>query len=134
MRRLSLSLIAALLLAAPSAAQSPGLVVRTGESWLFTIYRGQPARVRKASATTKPRPGQVLVTLRTMMGTSLSITSNNPGAYTYRAELVGTDKPVAVRSCTLPADGRLSFEHWPEKADAVRLSDFKPAPKDGNCP
>lgn len=134
MLKFSATLVTLLLAASPAAAQSPGLLVRTGETWLFTIHRGQPARARKANPSTKLQPGQVLVTLRTMMGTNLSITSNNPRAYTYRAELVGSDKPVAVRSCTLPADGRLSFEHWPEKADAVRLSDFKPAPRDGNCP
>lgn len=130
------TLIAALLLAAasPATAKAPGLVVKTGESWLFAIYRGQPVRARKVNPSVKPPPGQVLVTLRAMMGTSLSITNNSPQAYIYRAELVGADKSADVRSCTLPANGRLSFEHWPEKASAVRLSDFKPAPKDGSCP
>ena len=132
---LRLVLLPLLLLAtAPAAARSADLVVRTGETWIFSLYHGQPVRARKANPAAKPPPGQILVTLRSMMGTSLSITSNNPQAYTYKAELVGSDKPVAVRSCTLPADGRLSFEHWPENADAVRLSDFKPAPKGGNCP
>jgi hypothetical protein len=68
------------------------------------------------------------------MGTSLSITSNNPQSYTYSAELIGADKSVPVRSCTLPANGRLSFEHWPQKATAVRIGDFKVATKDGSCP
>jgi hypothetical protein len=76
----------------------------------------------------------VVVTVRSLMGTSLSIASNNPQPFTYKAELVGADKPVAVRSCTLPANGRLSFESWPEKAGAVRLSNFKLAPKGGACP
>jgi hypothetical protein len=82
----------------------------------------------------KPAPGQVLVSLRSMMGTSLSIASNNPQAYTYSAELIGAEKSVPVRSCTLPANGRLSFEHWPQKASAVRISNFKLATKDGSCP
>lgn len=122
------------MLASPAAAQSPGLTIKTGESWMFAISRGQPVRARKVAPTVKPASGQVLVSLRSMMGTSLSITSNNPRAYTYSAELIGVDKPVPVRSCTLPANGRLSFEHWPQKASAVRISDFKVANKDGNCP
>jgi hypothetical protein len=122
------------LLAAPEAAQSPGLTVKTGESWMFAISRGQPVRARKVKPTVKPPPGQVLVTLKAMMGTSLSITSNNRQSFTYKAELIGADKPVPVRSCTLPANGRMSFEHWPQKANAVRISDFKVARKDGSCP
>jgi hypothetical protein len=69
-----------------------------------------------------------------MLGTTMTITSNNPTAFTYRAELIGADKPIAARSCALPPDGRLSFESWPQTATAVRLSDFKVAPKGGACP
>jgi hypothetical protein len=123
-----------LLFASPAAAQSPGLTIKTGESWMFAISRGQPVRAHKVEPAVKPSPGQVLVSLRSMMGTSLSITSNNPQAYTYSAELIGAGTSVPVRSCTLPANGRLSFEHWPQKASAVRISDFKLATKDGNCP
>jgi hypothetical protein len=122
------------LLASPVAAQSPGLTVKTGESWMFAISRGQPVRARKVAPTVKPSPGQVLVSLRSMMGTSLSITSNNSQAYTYSAELIGAEKSVPVRSCTLPANGRLSFEHWPQNASAVRISNFKVATADGSCP
>ena len=122
------------LLAAPVAAQSPGLTVKTGESWMFAISRGQPVRARKVKPTVKPPPGQVVVTLKSMMGTSMSISSNSRQAYTYKAELIGAGKAVPLRSCTLPAGGRVSFEHWPEKADAVRISDFKVARKDGSCP
>ena len=64
----------------------------------------------------------------------MTITSNNPTSFTYQAELIGADKPVAARSCALPPDGRLSFESWPQKANAIRLSDFKVAPKGGACP
>ena len=128
-------LTALLLLAAqPAAAQSSGLTIKTGESWMFAISRGQPVRARRVKPTVKPPPGQVLVTLKAMMGTSLSITSNNRQSFTYKAELIGADKPVPVRSCTLPANGRMSFEHWPQKSDAVRISDFKVARKDGSCP
>jgi hypothetical protein len=127
--------LALLILLAPSAAaQSPGLTIKTGESWMFAISRGQPARARKVKPTVKPPPGQVVVTLRAALGTSLSISSNSRQAYTYKAELIGADRQVPLRSCTLPANGRVSFEHWPEKADAVRISDFKVARKDGACP
>ena len=126
--------LAFLLVAGPVTAQSPGLTVKTGESWMFAISRGQPVRARMVEPSVKPAPGQVLVTLRSMMGTSLSITSNNPQAYTYSAELIGAEKSVPVRSCTLPANGRLSFEHWPQKAAAVRIGNFKIATKDGTCP
>ena len=127
--------LALLVAASPlTAAQSSGLTVKTGESWMFAISRGQPVRARKVKPTVKPPPGQIIVTLRSMMGTSLSIVSNNRQSFTYKAELIGADKPVPVRSCTLPANGRVSFEHWPQKADAVRISDFRVARQDGACP
>ena len=122
------------LLAEPAAARSAGLVVKPGETWVFNIFRGQPSKARKAPPTTKAAPGQVVVTVRTMLGTSLTISSNNPNAYTFKAELIGLSSAIPARSCTLPADGKFSFEHWPEQATAIRLSNFKPAPKGGNCP
>jgi len=124
----------ALLAATPAVAKSPGLTVKTGESWMFAISRGQPVRAHRVKPTVKPPPGQVVVTLRAMLGTSLSISSNSRQSYTYRAELLGAANAIPVRSCTLPANGRVSFEHWPEKADAVRISDFKIARQDGSCP
>ena len=126
--------LALLMAASPLTAQSPGLTVKTGESWMFAVSRGQPVRARRVKPTVKPPPGQILVTLRSMMGTSLSIVSNNRQSFTYKAELIGSDKPVPVRSCTLPANGRVSFEHWPHKAHAVRISDFRVARQDGACP
>ena len=127
--------LALLLAAAPAtAAGSPGLTVKTGETWQFSLFHGQPIKARKASADAKPAPGQIQVTVRSLLGTTMTISSNNPTAFTYEAELIGADKPVAARSCALPPDGRLSFESWPQKADAVRLSNFKIAPKGGACP
>jgi hypothetical protein len=134
---MSIRLIAtALLVAAATPAQAgpTGLTIRTGETWQFSLFRGQPVKARKAGANAKPAPGQIQVTVRTMLGTTMTITSNNPTAFTYQAELVGAGKPVAARSCALPPDGRLSFESWPQTATAVRLSDFKVAPKGGACP
>ena len=101
---------------------------------MFNIFHGQPSKARKVRPSVRPAPGQVVVTARSMMGTTLTISSNNPIEYTYRAELIGAGKAVAARSCALPADSKLSFEHWPEQATAIRLSNFKPAPKGGNCP
>ena len=127
-------LLGSLLLAAPHPAAAQGLTIKTGETWMFAISRGQPARARKVDPALKPPPGHVVATLRSMIGTSLSIASNNPRQFTFKAELIGADKPVPVRSCTLPANGRKSFEHWPAKAEAVRLSDFRVARNDGACP
>lgn len=126
--------LALLLAANPLPAVAAPLTVKTGESWMFAISRGQPVRARKVKPTVKPAPGQIIVTVTSMMGTTMSISSNNPLAYTYQAELIGAGKAVPARSCTLPANGRLSFEHWPEKANAVRLSQFKVATKGGACP
>jgi hypothetical protein len=126
---------AALLLAAtPLQAEAAGLAVKSGETWVFSLSGGQPVKARKASANAKPAAGQIVVTVRTMMGTTMTIASNNPKPYTYKAELIGGEKRVPMRSCTLPANSRLSFENWPQKAAAVRLSDFKVATKDGACP
>jgi hypothetical protein len=133
MRKSATVLILASLFAVSPAAAKP-ITVKTGESWLFSLYRGEPVRPRKARPQTKPGEGQVMVTVTSMMGTTMTISSNNPVAYTYQAELVGAAKTTTARSCTLPANSRLSFEHWPEKATAVRLSHFRIAAKDGNCP
>jgi hypothetical protein len=118
----------------PLEARSPGLTVKTGESWVFAIQGGQPIMARKVAANAKAGTGQVIVTVRSMMGTTMTISSNGPVAYTYQAELIGKGKAVPIRSCTLPANGRLAFEHWPQQADGVRLSNFKVATKDGACP
>ena len=123
-----------LLAASPLAAKSNGLTIKSGETWEFALSRGQPSMARKVSPTSEPREGRIRVTVRSMMGTTMTIVSNNPRPYTYTAELIGGTKAVAARSCTLPADGRLSFENWPQKADAVRLGNFKPAKREGACP
>ena len=133
-RRATLIASFALFAAAPLAAKPQSLTVKRGETWEFALSKGQPVQARKISATTDPRKGRIRVTLRSMMGTTLTIVSNISRPYTYTAELIGGAKAVPARSCTLPADGRLSFENWPQKADAVRLSNFKPAKRDGSCP
>ena len=124
----------ALLAASPVTAKPKGLTVKSGETWEFALSRGQPVQARKMSATDLPREGRIRVTVRAMMGTTLTILSNNPRPFTYTAELIGGTKAVPARSCTLPADGRVSFENWPQKAEAVRLSNFRPAKREGSCP
>ena len=131
--KVALTLVA-LLAASPLPAKDRGLTVRTGESWIFAIQGGQPVRARKVDPWIRVARGQVLVTVRSMMGTTMTISSNNPDSYTYKAELIGAGKPVSERACTLPAERRVSFEHWPQKAEAIHLSNFQPAPAGGNCP
>jgi hypothetical protein len=68
------------------------------------------------------------------MGTALTASSNNPDAYTFKAELIGANgKAVPARTCTLPPRQRPVLESWPQKATAVRVSDFKPAVDAGAC-
>ncbi len=123
----------ALLAAAPLAAKP--LTVRTGETWLFTIAKGQPAKARKAAANASPAPGEMKVTLQPLMGTTMTVTNNSKFDYAYRATLILPDgKTGPAKSCAVPANGRLAIEHWSQRLAAVRLSDFKPAPAGSLCP
>ena len=129
-------LLAALSVASPAAARgTKGLTVPMGETWIFRINRGQPADARKVAPSATPRPGEIRLTLRSMMGTTMTVLSNSPRSYTYRATLIGAGgKEIAAKSCALPSDNRLAFESWPQTASAVRVSDFK-VTRDGTvCP
>ena len=128
-----MKLIAALLLIAAAPAQAAGLTVRTGETWLFTIKNGEPAQARKVTPSAKIGKGQIKVSVRSILGTAMTVTNNSPIAYTFRAELISGGKATVARSCTLPAKARPVFEQWEQKADAVRISDFKVAGADGRC-
>ena len=123
---LALVLVAAPLQAAP-------LTVRVGESYVFVVKNGEPAQARKVALNAKPAKGQIMVTVKPMMGTSMFMTNNSPVAYTFRAEILQGGKAVNARPCTLPANGRPIFEQWQQKADAVRIGSFKAAGKDGSC-
>ena len=130
---------AALLLLSISLAASPvsakGLMVRMGETWVFAIDRGQPARARKVAVTTSPAPNQIKVSVQPLMGTTMTVTNNSQYDYAYRALLVMPGgKTGASKSCAVPAGGRMAIEHWPKPVAAVRLSDFKPAPAGSLCP
>jgi hypothetical protein len=127
--------LALLLAAAPAAAKAPGLTVKTGESWLFSVEGGQPVHTRKVVGNSKPARGQMLVTLRPLMGTTMTITNNSNYDYAYRATLILPDgKTGASKSCAVPANGKLAMEHWSKPVAAVRLSDFRRAPAGSLCP
>ena len=70
-------LFAALLLSA-APAQAAGLTVRTGETWLFTVKNGEPAQARKVSPSAKIPKGQIKVSVRAMLGTTMTVTNNSP--------------------------------------------------------
>ena len=122
-----------LLTAAPLSAKP--LTVRMGETWVFAIDRGQPARARKVAATVAPAPNRIKVSVQPMMGTTMTVTNNSKYDYAYRALLIMPGgKTGASKACAVPANGRMAIEHWPKPVAAVRLSDFKPAPAGSLCP
>lgn len=132
MRFASLALLA--LLAASPVLAKP-LTVRMGESWIFTVAKGQPANARRVEATAAPSPGEIKVTVQPLMGTTMSVTNNSKFDYAYRARLILPDgKPSPAKSCAVPANGRLAVEHWPRRVAAVRVSDFKRAAAGSLCP
>ena len=120
-----------LLAAVPAAAAD--LTIRTGETWLFAVKGGLPVGARKVAANAKPGKGQIKVSVKAMLGTAMFVTNNSPTAYTVRASLVSGGKATAARTCTFPAGGKPAFEQWPQKAEAVRLTEFKAAGADGRC-
>ena len=127
------SLFLALAVVAAAPVQAAPLTVKTGETWAFTLKNGEPANARKVAASAKPAKGQIVVSVRPLMGTTMVVTNSSPVSYTFRAELLQGGKAVAPRPCTLPANAKPIFEQWQQKADAVRLSSFKRANADGLC-
>ena len=126
-------LLAMALTLTPAIAQAAPLTVRTGETWLFSINRGQPVKPRKVEPTSIIPRGQVKVSVRAAFGTMMTITHNSAPGSTFGAQLSGADgKAVNARSCTLPPNNQPALENWPQKAAAVRIGNFKPA-KGGNC-
>ena len=125
---------ALILLAAAPVAAKP-LTVRTGETWIFTVANGQPATARKVEAKTSPGPGEMKVSLSSMMGTTMTLSNNSRFDYAYRATLIlPGGKAGTSKSCAVPANGRLAMEHWKQRTTAVRLSDFRRAPAGSLCP
>ena len=126
-------LLAAILLATPVAAHAGVLTVQPGENWVFMIKDGEPANARKVEATAKPGKGQLMVSIRALLGTYMIMTNNSPVAYTFRAELYRGGEPAGARTCTLPANAQPIVEQWPKAADAVRLSNFRAVKDEGRC-
>ena len=128
--------LALLLASSPAtAAKAVGLTVRTGETWIFKVVGGQPAKTRKADANAAPATGEIKVSLSALMGATMTIANNSKYDYAYRASLVlPNGKTGAAKSCAVPAHGKLAIEHWPQRVAAVRLSDFRPAPAGSLCP
>jgi hypothetical protein len=125
--------LTALFTAAPISAKP--LTVHMGETWIFSVERGQPAKARKVAANAGPGRNQIKVSVQPLMGTTMSVTNNSPVDYAYRATLLMPGgKAGAAKLCAVPANGRLAIEHWPRPVAAVRLSDFKPAPAGSLCP
>jgi hypothetical protein len=126
-------LVAAILLATASVAQASPLTIRAGETWLFTIKDGQPANERKVQASAKPAKGELLATARALFGTTLIVTNNSNVGYSYTAELLPGRNISAVRTCNLPPGGKPTLEQWDQKADAVRISNFRVTGNEGQC-
>ena len=132
---MSFRLFPLLLLAAASPVSAEGLTIRTGETWVFSIARGQPAKARRVTPGAKPARNQIKVSVGAMMGTAMWVTNNSPVDYSYRAQLLlANGRADPAKACVVPANGRAAFESWPKPAVAVRLSDFKPAPAGSLCP
>ena len=105
-----------------------------GESMIFALDRGRPVKVRAAPPTTSPAAGEILVVLRPMFGSTMSVTGNLAAATDYRATLIQTDgKGGATRACSLPAGRMTVVENWPKAVAAIRLDKFKPAPQGATC-
>ena len=128
------SLACLMLLASTPIAAKP-LTVGIGETWVFSIEGGQPVNARKVVGKTKPSPGQMLVTVKPVMGTTMTVSNNSRFDYAYRATLIlPGNRTGPAKSCAVPANGRAAIEHWQQQVEAVRLSDFQPAPAGSLCP
>ena len=126
-------MLALMMVAAPVAAQAKPLTVKVGESWAFQIKGGDPVKARKVAGTAKPAKGEIMVTVKSFLGTMLTAV-NAPGrGWTFKAELLHNGKASPARTCTLPASAAPTMEQWQGKqAQAVRISKFVPA-DGGNC-
>ena len=135
MSMLAVRLSAALILAAlPAVAAANGVTVKMGESWLFALDRDRPVKARPASATATPAPGEILVVLRPMFGSTMTVTGNLASATNYRATLIlAGGKQGSTRACSLPVGRMTVVENWPKPVAAIRLDRFKPAPAGATC-
>lgn len=126
-------LFGAVMLAIASVAHSAPLIVRAGESWLFKVKDGQPAGAHRVDPAVKPAKGEVMVTVRSLFGTVLITTNNSSVAYSFNAELFPATNLTAIRTCALSSDGKPGLERWEQKAQAVRISNFRAAGNENRC-
>ena len=126
-------LLATVMLAIACVAQAAPLTIRTGESWVFKVRDGQPVDAHKIGPTAKPAKGEVMVTVRSLFGTVLITSNNSSIAYSFNAELFPGTSLTAVRTCALPTGGKPGLEQWEQKAQAVRISNFRAAGNEGRC-
>ncbi len=126
-------LLALLLVLTPLAAEARPLTVRMGESWVFQIDKGEPVKARKVAGSAKPAKGEIMVTVKSFLGTMLTAVNGTGRGWTFKAELVSQGKASPARTCTLPPSRVPTMEQWQGKtAEAVRISGFRPA-TGGNC-
>ena len=126
-------ILAALALSLASAAHGGPLTMRPGETWVFKVKDGQPADAHLVAASAKPAKGEVVATVRSLFGTILIISNNSGVPYSFNAELMPGRNLTAVRTCTLPSGGKPDIEQWEQKAEQVRISNFRAAGNEGRC-
>ena len=127
MKRVAVALLTIAALAGPASARdTAGLVIQSGETWIFQVQQGQPVNAHKAGADAKPAAGEFLVTLSLQNGTMMQVVNNTDKFYNYRAFMLKRpdDKGQRTSVCTLMSNGRMGFENWPYAIPAIRLSDF----------
>ena len=117
-----------------TAATAEPLTIRVGESWAFSVRNGQPVGALDALAVRGELGHRGLAALTSLGGTTMTLTNNSATSYTFRAELVGVRSKAAPRTCTLPPNMKPALEYWPQKAAAVRLSNFRATTDAGSCP
>ena len=116
-----------------SSAQAKALTVKVGESWAFQIKSGDPVKARKVAANAKPAKGEIMVTVKSFLGTMLTAVNATGRGWTFKAELLNGGRASPARTCTLPASTTPTMEQWQGKqAEAVRISKFVPA-DGGKC-
>ena len=126
-------LLASLFFLAPVAAHAKPLTVKVGESWAFQIKGGDPVKARKVASAAKPANGEIVVTVKSFLGTMLTATNGTGRGWTFKAELLNGGKANPARTCTLPASTTPTMEQWQGRGtEAVRISKFVPA-DGGTC-
>ena len=123
---------AAALIASPGATRP--LTIAMGESWAFSVHKGEPVRARRIAPGAKLKAGEIKASVSAMAGTTMTLTNNSRTSYTFIAELVGAaPSKSGKRMCTLPPM-RPTIEYWPVKSNGVRIGSFKATTDAGACP